>query len=1285
MVTAMVNAYDRNKRPVPCRILIDTCSTANFITEDLATILRLSRKRCNMSIGALNGLATRSSYRVSTTIKSRYNEYSRTLEFLTVPRIASEVPDTQINRAAILIPSNIYLADPDFHKPAPVQMLISAGTALSLLSVGQINLSSPGGPDLYLQKTQLGWVIGGSVASHGQSQEDILCHLTETQLDLSTFWEIEEGASVKHYSTEEQACEDHFSTHVTRTSKGRYIVALPFKENKGKLGTSRTTALKRLYGLERKFKGNPDLQQQYTAVITEYLKLGYLTKVSNPREEGFYLPHHAVVKATSLTTKTRVVFDGSAASSTGISLNQTLMVGPTIQDDLFSIILRFRTHNYVLTGDIEKMYLQVGVRQTDRKYQRVLWRDVNNDVNTYELNTVTFGLSASPYLAIRTLHQLAEDEAQRYPVAARILKKDLYVDDMLTGASSLQEVAEIRDEMFALLNCGGFNLRQCASNARELLEGLADQSINLQIQSTDNQTLKTLGIYWNSQQDAIIYTVKAIDNPRKITKRMILSEIAKIFDPLGLLQPTIVNAKLIMQELWKLELDWDESVPISIHTQWSNFSSQLPQLHNVSFPRKLMAYNATQIQLHGFCDASEKAYGACIYVRSTDQTGHVQTQLFCAKSRVSPIKKVQSIPRLELCGALLLMKLHKSVTAAIDTKIDRSTFWSDSTVVLHWINTSPHALKTFVANRVAEIRANTDPGDWRHVRTHDNPADQLSRGQLPNEFLHNPLWKTGPPWLNQDEKTWPQLKIQRPQEDDEMRKISCLVTTANSNEIIDRYSSIWKLRRIVSYFLRFKTDNHFTGLPGVIEMRKADTYLIKMVQSSVFAQEIHDLANGKALHAKSKLLSLNPFLDQTGIMRVGGRLKHADLSYDRRHPILLPKSNTLTRLLIENEHLSSGHAGIQTTLYGLRRRYWLIDGRSQVRKIILRCVRCMRVQPPTPDYLMGQLPKDRVTAARPFSNVGVDYCGPFYIKERRRRNRAKIKVYVAVFVCLVVKAVHLELVSDMTTEAFIAALRRFISRRGRPRTISSDNGTNFVGARNEIEEIQKLLRSTEHNDQVHNFLTKREIIWKFIPPLSPHFGGIWEAAVKSFKHHVRRVIGNELLCFEDMNTFIIEIESILNSRPISPMSSDPNDPIALTPGHFLIGESLTSIPEHDFTETPSNRLSTWQHIQKLKQDFWARWHKEYINELNLRHKWTKGAHNIDVGSIVVIKDDNLPPLRWLLGRVVEVHPGADGIIRTVRLKTATGHLDRNVKKLAPLPIETPNKIEPTNDSTTQEK
>ncbi|XP_063993673.1 uncharacterized protein LOC135171215 [Diachasmimorpha longicaudata] len=317
---------------------------------------------------------------------------------------------------------------------------------------------------------------------------------------------------------------------------------------------------------------------------------------------------------------------------------------------------------------------------------------------------------------------------------------------------------------------------------------------------------------------------------------------------------------------------------------------------------------------------------------------------------------------------------------------------------------------------------------------------------------------------------------------------------------------------------------------------------------------------------------------------------------------------------------------------------------------------------------MGNLPTARVTESRPFTNVGVDYCGPFFVKEKKFRNRSRVKVYVAVFVCLAIKAVHLEVVSDLTTEAFLAALRRFIARRGCCRHIHSDNGTNFIGANNALKEIYELFKSEVHQKTVQSWLTTKHIHWHFIPPLSPHFGGLWEAAVKSFKYHMYRIITDELLTFEGFNTLVIEIEAVLNSRPLAPMSSDPNDLLALTPGHFLIGESLTCPRQQDFTDIPTNRLSSWQHIQKLKQHFWTRWHREYISELSLRSKWSKGKHHIQEGTIVLLKEDNLPALQWALGRIVKVYPGADGIIRAVTVKTAKGLLDRNVKKLAPLPI-----------------
>ncbi|XP_029054778.2 uncharacterized protein LOC114882067 [Osmia bicornis bicornis] len=338
-------------------------------------------------------------------------------------------------------------------------MLLGTGTALSCLSVGQIDLSHHNEPDLVLQKTQLGWIIGGSVTVT-MPQPKRNAFLTSLDTDIKRFWEIEEGSTKQHLSAEERECEKHFSEHTRRDDSGRYVVALPFNEKKTQLGESRSRALHRFFSLERKLHRDPELKKQYTAVLEEYLTLGHMTQVDTDQTPSFYLPHHAVIKPSSTTTKVRVVFDGSAKSSSGLSLNETLMTGPTIQDDLFSLLLRFRMHSYVLTGDIEKMYRQFLVRPEDRSYQRILWRDQQDNIANYELNTVTFGLTSAPYLATRCLQQLAKDERGNFPSAAPIIERDLYVDDLLTGAETFEEAIDIQTQIIGLLQQGGLNIRQ---------------------------------------------------------------------------------------------------------------------------------------------------------------------------------------------------------------------------------------------------------------------------------------------------------------------------------------------------------------------------------------------------------------------------------------------------------------------------------------------------------------------------------------------------------------------------------------------------------------------------------------------------------------------------------------------------------------------------------------------------------------------------------------------------------------------------------------------------------
>ncbi|XP_076660602.1 uncharacterized protein LOC143363961 [Halictus rubicundus] len=1283
-VTAQIQIFNKNKRPIDCRALIDTCASINLISERLAQKINIPRMKCSVPIGSLNAMTTVATHALKATIASRVSNYQRSLTFLIVNDIAPFVPDQEIDRGTIKIPPNLHLADPEFHRPAPIDLLLGSGTALSILCVGQIVLSRPDESDLYLQKSQLGWVIGGSAPvtspAHGT-----LCHATTAlQFDLTRFWEVEEGPQRQHLSESDIICESHFQEHTVRNRDGRYVVALPFNEKLSRLGDSKVQAKKRLHSLERKLQREPALKQEYHAVIQEYLDLGHMSELPQEQQspEGYYLPHHGVVKVTSDTTKLRVVFDGSATTNSGIALNDALHTGPKIQDDLLHILLRFRIHRYVLTGDIEKMYRQFLVRPEDRKFQRILWRDTTGSIKTYELNTVTFGLSAAPYLAIRCLTQLSRDEGHRFPQAGKILLRDFYVDDVLTGTSTIEEALSLREDLTQILKTARLTIRQWASNDLTLLTGLPEQAINKRLYLGESSTFKTLGIVWNSSNDSITYAVETCSPPSRSTKRSITSEIAKIYDPLGLLGPVIITAKMLLQRIWTIKVDWDESLPMDIHTEWIRFYNKLPALNNITFPRRTIIESPRKVELHGFSDASEKAYGACLYLRTTDSRGHTETTLLFAKSKVAPLKTI-SIPRLELCGALLLTSLVETAKQALPVEIHKTIYWTDSTIVLHWVKTSPHTLKTFVANRVSEIQRRTANADWRHVPTADNPADLISRGQSPEDFLQPSIWQHGPTWLNEEESFWPTTELPQPETIPEQRVAICLKALICDTTILDNCSSWGKLQRIIARCLRWKGSNTTKGSLTSSELRYAHDVIIKLIQRQHFAEELRCLSRSE-IGVKGKLQQLNPFIDKDGILRVGGRLKNSRIPFAQKHPIVLPKAR-ITALIIEHEHRIQLHAGTQATLYAIRRRYWPIDGRSQVGKTIRNCVRCYRVQPPPTQYVMGDLPEARVTDSRPFANVGVDYCGPFFIKERRYRSRTHIKVYVAVFVCLSVKAIHLELVSDLTSEAFIAALRRFIARRGHCINIYSDNGTNFVGANNELRDLRELLQSDDHNEKVKTFLADRSITWNFIPPLTPHFGGIWEAAVKSFKRHFWRIAGAERFTFEVFNTLIIEIEAVLNSRPLTPISSDPNDTLVLTPGHFLIGDSLTSLRERDFRDVPSNRLSTWQHIQKLKQHFWNRWYKEYLNEMTSRSRWSSGTHPIKEGTIVLLREDNVPPMQWPLGRVIKVYPGSDGIVRAATVRTATTTLDRGVKRLVPLPNQPEEEPrDPTSTSRTRD-
>lgn len=409
-------------------------------------------------------------------------------------------------------------------------------------------------------------------------------------------------------------------------------------------------------------------------------------------------------------------------------------------------------------------------------------------------------------------------------------------------------------------------------------------------------------------------------------------------------------------------------------------------------------------------------------------------------------------------------------------------------------------------------------------------------------------------------------------------------------------------------------------------------------------------------------------MDASGILRVGGRLRNASCPYDQRFPVLLPKQHKLTELVVTHYHVTQLHAGPQATLAALNRQFWIINGRSVVRHLLHKCHKCFRDRAKTLQQQMADLPASRVEPTRPFLRSGVDYAGPLHVKSRKGRGGQTTKAYIALFVCFATKAVHLELVSDLSSGAFIAALKRFIARRGKCRELHSDNGTNFVGANRELKRLFKQFSGEQHNTLVTEFLSLEGISWQFIPAKAPHFGGLWEAGIKSTKTQLRRVVGNSILTFEELYTVLTQIEACLNSRPLCPSSSDPGDLDVLTPGHFLIGEALTAFPEPNLTQLRLNQLDRWQLVQRLTQHFWSRWHREYLAQLQQRTKWKVKRDNLQRDDLVLIKEDNTPPLQWVRGRVLEVHAGKDNIVRVATIKTANGIYKRPIVKLCLLPM-----------------
>ncbi|XP_053699358.1 uncharacterized protein LOC128746331 [Sabethes cyaneus] len=1291
--TAIVRVEDQFGNISFARTLLDSCSELCYMTSKFSKRLKLRESPAFLQVQGIGNGSTSATKCVEANIQPRHpsiSSFAESMKFYVLPKITNAIPISSVEIDPGHLPQEMVLADPSYGKPGPVDMIIGAEIYFDLLTAGKKRLSEDGPT---LQETVFGWVISGRVPKQVSPRTSTFVSSTvDLQELIAKFWELETCYVTSTHSVEETACEELFERTTVRDAEGRFVVSLPKKENViQKLGESKAIALKRFSSLEKRLDANPELKAMYKEFIHEYQLMGHMKEARDDpyHEPIYYMPHHAVLKPDSTTTKLRVVFDGSCRTSTGVSLNDALMVGPVVQDDLFSIITRFRLHRFVLVADVAKMYRMVQVQPSDRHLQRILWRDSSEDpMKSFELTTVTYGTASAPYLATKCLSTLGKGCQLTHPLAAKVIQKDFYVDDMLSGADSIEEAIRLMSEVIEITNSAGFILRKWNSNCAQLLtklpKHLRDDRATLELDSSSS-TVKTLGLRWDTNLDSFYFCFPQWrSNASAITKRSIHSDAACLFDPLGLVGPVVVQAKIIIQQLWQLKCGWDEPLDETLQTIWKEYKQNLMALESLSVPRWIgFANDCSEIQLHGFCDASEVAYAACLYLRCTASDGTVSVRLITSKSRIAPLenlkakKKKVTIPRLELSSALLLSHLYEKFSSNVTIK--STFFWTDSMIVKHWLASQPSRWQVFVANRVSEIQHITKGGAWNHVPGIENPADLISRGMSPAELQYQPLWFQGPRWLAQNQQYWPRPEESIPESFEpsllEERPSPAFPAQATPpSEIFGLRSTYSELIRLVALLIRFKHNSQPSnrqsrrdGSITHVELEQATLLLVHLSQQECFSAELLSLTRQGHVQESSSIKGLRPQLSVNGIMCVGGRLSHAPVTESRKHPFILHHHHPLAILVMRHYHLRLFHAGQQLLIASVREKFWPTAINSLAKRVIHECVSCFKNKPKVVDQLMADLPSERVTPSSPFLKVGVDYCGTFLISYPNRRTRP-VKCYVAIFVCLAVKAVHLELVADLTTQAFLAALRRFIARRGKPNLIMCDNATTFVGAKRELSELHRLFLSQHFQDAVVRDAGNDSIEFRFIPPRTPNFGGLWEAQVKSFKNHFRKTIGLRTLNIDEMQTALAQIEAILNSRPMTPLSSDPNDFQALTPGHFLAQRPMTAIPEPDLQDVPVNRLSMWQRAQYFTQQLWKKWTTQYLSDLHNRTKWTKQRNNVTVGTMVLLKDESLPPLRWNLARVVKVFHGSDGNIRVVTVRTKDGCFDRGISKICVLPI-----------------
>ncbi|XP_062702228.1 uncharacterized protein LOC134285471 [Aedes albopictus] len=1177
-----------------------------------------------------------------------------------------------------------------------------------LIGIDNANLALPlkgregGWCEPIATKTRLGWIIHGGTELGGEfvgyhSPQRCLCSGSNDaalQDAMCEFFSIESlGISKPKHSlasTEDQRAENILKT-VTQTENGHYVCSLLWKYDNLHLPNSKPMALQRLRCLEARMKKDPELATVLQTKISEYLEKGYIRKLTDQelkerQHRVWYLPIFPVYNANK-PGKVRIVWD-AAAKINGVSLNSMLVTGPDQLTSLLSVLIQFRENKVAICGDLREMFHQVYVTKEDQNCQRFLWRENPTDAepSTFVMQVMTFGACCSPSCAQYVKNLNAEKHTGEYPEAATAIIKCHYVDDMLVSTETEDEAVQLAQDVRHVHAQAGFEMRNWISNSPAVLnalhnERIDEKSLNL---GSELATEKVLGMWWCTKTDALTFKLSQkhdadlLSGTRRPTKREVLRTLMAIFDPLGLLANLLIFLKVLLQEIWRSGIGWDDEIPEKLNKKWEIWLQVLPSVQNVRVPRcyRLLTSigSATCVQLHTFVDASEDGYAAVAYLRF-QQGNSVECAIVAAKSRVAPLKFV-SIPRLELQAAVIGARLAKTVSSSLSFKLDEKFFWTDARDVLCWIRSDHRRYSQYVAFRVSDILETSEIANWRWVGTKDNVADEATKWQRLPDLESDSRWFKGPKFLWQHPDNWPVEPFTTGSTKEEIRaNIFHHRATISSCVAVEDFSSWDRLVRTVAFVFRFSRNcrgkitriQRACGPLSSMELQQASNYLYKLAQKESYPDEVNALSNERAatksINKQSSIYSMNPFLDEQQVMRMRGRTSRCEYAtMDAQNPIILPKEHHITMLVVRSYHERYHHRNHEVVVNEIRQLFRIPKLRVVFRKVRTNCQKCKNQRAVPRPPVMADLPMARLAAySRPFTYVGVDYFGPFTVAVGRRSE----KRWGVLVTCLTTRAVYIEVAHTLSADSCVMAIRNFMVRRGVPNQIFSDRGTNFTATNKELEAALADL----DQEKIVQEIVSPNTQWSFLPPASPHMGGAWERLIQIVKRNLQQIQPQRLLSDEILRNLFAEIEGIINSRPLTHVpAEDPDGPV-LTPNHFILGSSSGLKPLTLLDDSVSALKRSWRTSQEEANIFWRRWVRDYLPELTRRTKWFSEAKSIEVGDIVVIVDPGHPRNCWPKGRVISVNKGRDNKVRSAAVQTATGGVyERPVVKLAVLDV-----------------